>query len=66
MQTKYQKEKFMAYNDKCNFVNLSKDPLKPPAKSGKSAKRFMAKSKELTKWRNGWFKGQYEKSTKLL
>ena len=51
---------------KCNFVKLTKDPLKPPAKTGKSAQRFMAKSKELTKWRDGWFKGKYELPTKLL
>ena len=54
----------MTYNaktyKKCVFNKLSKDPLKPPAKLSQSAKRYQAKSKELTRWRDGWFKGQYE------
>ena len=54
----------MSYNPntykKCNFVKLAKDPLKPLKKPNKSAQKYMAKSKELTEWRLGWFKGQYE------
>ena len=49
---------------KCNFVKLSKDPLKPLSKIEKSKKRYLAKSRELTEWRNGWFKGKYELPTK--
>ena len=51
------------YN-KCNFVKFSKDPLKPSSKIEKSKKRYLAKSRELTEWRNGWFKGKYELPTK--
>ena len=54
----------MTYNHKtykkCNFVRLAKSPLKPLKKADKSTKKYMAKSKELTEWTNGWFKGQYE------
>ena len=51
---------------KCNFVKLAKDPLVPLSKIEKSKKRYLAKSRELTEWRNGWFKGKYELPTKLL
>lgn len=64
----------MSYNsktyNKCTFVNLKIDPLKPLAKRSKKKqqkKRFNEdKSKVLSEWRNGWFKGQYECPTKLL
>ena len=56
----------MTYNTKkCSFVNLNKDPLKPPAKTSPTKnEKASARSKELTMWRDGWFKGKYE-STKL-
>ena len=60
----------MSYNHKtykkCNFVKLSKNPLKPSAKIIKSKEIYNNKSRELTEWRNGWFKGKYELPTKLL
>ena len=49
-----------SHKKKCVFVNLSKDPLKPPKKVSQSTKKYMAKSKGLTRWRDAWFKGQYE------
>ena len=49
-----------SHKKKCVFINISENPLKPPAKLSQSAKRYQAKSKELTRWRDGWFKGQYE------
>ena len=49
---------------KCNFVKLAKDPLVPLSKIEKSKKRYLAKSRELTKWIDGWFKGKYELPTK--
>ena len=59
----------MTYNaknyKKCNFVKLSKDPLKPLKKQTKASKKYLAKSKELTNWRDGWFKGKYELPTKF-
>ena len=56
----------MAYNKKkCSFINLNKDALKPLAKRPKTKnEKASQRSRELTMWRNGWFKGQYEKSTK--
>ena len=51
---------------KCSFAKLSKDPLVPLSKIEKSKKRYLAKSRELTEWRDGWFKGEYELPTKLL
>ena len=58
----------MSYNHKtykkCNFVNLAKEPLVPLSKIEKSKKRYLAKSRELTEWRDGWFKGKYELPTK--
>ena len=45
---------------KCNFVKLTKDPLKPPAKIGKGNNVYGYKGKVLKEWRDGWFKGQYE------
>ena len=58
------------YN-KCTFVNLKIDPLKPRAKDSKykrkEKERFSEdKSKVLSQWRDSWFKGQYECPTKLL
>ena len=58
----------MSYNQKTykkrRFVKLSKDPLKPPAKPlATKNEKASARSKELTMWRDGWFKGKYE-STK--
>ena len=57
------------YN-KCSFVNLKIDPLKPLAKSSKKKKqkkRFNEdKTKILSEWRDSWFKGKYERPTKLL
>ena len=49
-----------SHKKKCVFIKLAKDPLKPPAKLSQSTKKYMAKSRELTAWRDGWFKGQYE------
>ena len=45
---------------KCNFVNLSNDPLKPPRKQKQKATDNNYKGKILREWRDGWFKGQYE------
>tara|TARA_R100001594_G_C3920242_1_gene235551 strand:+ start:355 stop:549 length:195 start_codon:yes stop_codon:yes gene_type:complete len=50
---------------KCSFVKLSKDPLVPLSKIEKSKERYNNKSKQLTEWRDGWFKGKYELPTKL-
>ena len=48
---------------KCNFVNLSNDPLKPPRKQKQKATDNNYKGKILKEWRDGWFKGQYESKT---
>lgn len=57
-------------NNKCSFVNMKIDPLKPLAKRSKKRKkqeRFNEdKTKILSEWRDSWFKGQYEYPTKLL
>ena len=58
------------YN-KCTFVNMKKDPLKPLSRGSNKPKkkqyRFNEdKSKILSDWRDSWFKGQYECPTKLL
>ena len=45
---------------KCNFVKLSKDPLKPPSKKEQEIKVYPYKGTTLKEWRDGWFKGQYE------
>ena len=59
----------MTYNaktyKKCNFIKLSKDPLKPLKKRPQTKNPLTTnRSRELKEWRDGWFKGQYEKSTK--
>ena len=61
----------MTYNQKtykkCNFVSLSKDPLKPLAKIPKVKNQLASnRSRELKEWRDSWFKGKYELSAKLL
>ena len=56
----------MTYNQKtykkCNFVKLTKEPLKPLKKF--KPKKYNVDSnyklKALKEWRDGWFKGQYE------
>ena len=45
---------------KCNFVNLSNDPLKPPKKQKQGKTKPTYKARILKDWRDGWFKGQYE------
>ena len=47
-------------NKKCNFVRLSKDPLKPLKKAKKRKMDTGYKLKALKEFRDGWFKGQYE------
>ena len=56
----------MAYTKKkCSFINLNKDALNPLAKRPKTKnEKASQRSRELTVWRNSWFKGQYEKATK--
>ena len=46
---------------KCNFVKLSKDPLKPLAKRPEKKRFNEDKSKLMAEWRDGWFKGEYER-----
>ena len=54
----------MTYNQKtykkCNFVKLTKDPLKPLKKFKPKKYNTSYKLKALKEWRDGWFKGQYE------
>ena len=45
---------------KCNFVKLSKDPL-APLKKQKKLRFNEDKNKLMAKWRDGWFKGEYER-----
>ena len=54
----------MTYNPKsykkCTFVKLTKDPLKPLKRQNKL--RFREdKNNVMAKWRDGWFKGEYER-----
>ena len=54
----------MGYNPntykKCVFVKLSKDPLVPLKKQKKL--RFREdKNNVMARWRDGWFKGEYER-----
>ena len=46
---------------KCNFVKLSKDPLKPRSKQKQEAIHSNYRGKVLKEWRDGWFKGHYER-----
>ena len=45
---------------KCNFVKLAKDPLTPNKKPQKKKRFNEDKNDVMAKWRDGWFKGQYE------
>ena len=57
--------------NKCSFVNLNTDPLKPLAKNTQQQKKKQIRFNEdkitaIAKWRDSWFKGKYECPTKLL
>ena len=52
---------------KCTFVKLAKNALKPLKKYSKDRERFKEdKSKIISEWRDGWFKGKYECPENLL
>lgn len=45
---------------RCNFVRLSKDPLKPLKKPKKPKSMYNKDKQTIKAWRDGWFKGEFE------